>query len=96
MRPSRGTALAMYGDLKYGPDFAHFDYANPDAPKGGSLALSAIGIFDSLNPFILRGTPAAGVALTFETLTTGSRSTSRSPNTACSPRPSRCRRTAPG
>lgn len=62
-------AIAMHGDLKYGPDFTHFDYVNPDAPKGGTLALSTIGSFDSMNPFILRGTPAAGVGLAFETLT---------------------------
>lgn len=61
--------IAMHGDLKYGPDFTHFDYVNPDAPKGGALALSTIGSFDSMNPFILRGTPAAGVGLAFETLT---------------------------
>ena len=61
--------IAMHGDLRYGPDFTHFDYVNPDAPKGGSLSLSAIGTFDSMNPFILRGTPAAGIGLAFETLT---------------------------
>jgi len=53
--------LAIFGDLKYGPGFTHVDYVNPDAPKGGTLRLSAIGTFDSLNPFILKGTPAAGV-----------------------------------
>jgi microcin C transport system substrate-binding protein len=61
-------ALAMYGDVKYPADFTHFDYVNPDAPKGGTLALSGSGTFDSLNPFILKGTPAAGLTLTFETL----------------------------
>ena len=61
--------IAMHGDLKYGPGFTHFDYVNPDAPKGGSLAMSAIGTFDSMNPLILRGTPAAGVGLGLETLT---------------------------
>ncbi len=63
---------SMYGDLKYGPDFTHFDYANPDAPDGGTLVLSAVGSFDSLNPYILKGTPASGLTLTFETLTVGS------------------------
>ena len=63
---------SMYGDLKYGPDFAHFDYANPNAPHGGTLVLSAVGSFDSLNPYILKGTPASGLSLMFETLTTGS------------------------
>ena len=65
-------ALSMHGDLKYGPDFKHFDYANPYAPKGGSIRLSAIGTFDSLNPFILKGNTAAGIGLLFETLTVNS------------------------
>ena len=45
------------------PGFTHFDYVDPNAPKGGSMALSAVGTFDSINPFILRGTPAPGSAL---------------------------------
>jgi len=65
-------AIAMYGDVKYPADFTHFDYTNPDAPKGGTLAMSSSGTFDSLNPFILRGTPAAGLTLMFETLMTPS------------------------
>jgi microcin C transport system substrate-binding protein len=65
-------AIAMYGDIKYPADFTHFGWANPDAPKGGSLALSGSGTFDSLNPFILKGTPAAGLTLLFETLMTPS------------------------
>ena len=47
---------------KYPDDFAHYDYVNPDAPKGGTLNQIAIGSFDSFNPFIVRGTPAAGLA----------------------------------
>ena len=62
--------IAMYGDLKYGPDFKHFDYVNPDAPKGGSVRLSAIGTFDSFNPFIVKGTAATGVRDLFESLLT--------------------------
>lgn len=54
-------AIAMHGDVKYPPEFKHFDYVNPDAPKGGSLRLHAIGTFDSLNPFIVKGAPAAGL-----------------------------------
>ena len=50
-------ALSMYGDLKYPPGFKHFDYVNPDAPKGGNVKLAVIGTFDSLNPFILKGVP---------------------------------------
>lgn len=62
-------AVAMHGEPKYGPDFTHFDYVNPDAPKGGSLRMSAIGTFDTLNGFILRGTPADGLGLIYDTLT---------------------------
>jgi microcin C transport system substrate-binding protein len=62
-------ALAMHGEPKYGPDFAHFDYVNPDAPKGGQLRLSSIGTYDSLNGFILKGTPATGLGLVYDTLT---------------------------
>lgn len=60
--------LAMHGDLKYGPDFAHLDYVNPDAPVGGLLTMEAGGTFDSFNPFIIRGTPAAGIGLIYDTL----------------------------
>jgi microcin C transport system substrate-binding protein len=42
--------MSLFGDLKYGPDFQHFDYVNPDAPKGGTMRLFAIGTFDTLNP----------------------------------------------
>ena len=65
-------AIAMYGDVKYPADFSHFEYVNPDAPKGGTLTLSGSGTFDSLNPFILKGSPAAGLTLMFETLMTPS------------------------
>jgi microcin C transport system substrate-binding protein len=62
----------MYGDLKYGPGFTHFDYANPAAPKGGDVRLAAIGTFDTLNPYVLRGVPAAGLGYLADTLTMGS------------------------
>lgn len=70
---SRGVmaspALALGYAPKYPPGFVHFDYANPDAPKRGSLALPVAGNFDSLNPFLLKGIPSAGVTeLVFETL----------------------------
>src|SRR4051812_40722263 len=62
--------IAMHGEPKYGPDFDHFDYANPDAPKGGTIRLAVQGTFDSFNPLIPKGNPSAGVA--FETLLVGS------------------------
>ncbi len=65
-------ALALYGEPKYGPGFSHFDYVNPDAPKGGKVTLAAIGSFDTLNPYTIKGVPAAGLGLTYDTLMTGS------------------------
>src|SRR3990167_1099974 len=47
--------MAMHGDLKYPADFTHFDYTNPDAPKGGSVTVLGYGTFDSFNPFIPKG-----------------------------------------
>lgn len=61
-------AIAMHGDPKYKPGFSHFDYVNPDAPKGGTLRRAAMGTFDNLNPFIVKGVEAAGASLPFETL----------------------------
>lgn len=46
--PARG--VAMHGYPKYGWNYKHFDYANPDAPKGGTLKMSAFGGFDTFNP----------------------------------------------
>ena len=61
--------LAMTGAPKYPADFSHFDYANPEAPKGGRIHLGAVGgTFDSLNPFIIKGVPAAGIGLIYDTL----------------------------
>ena len=60
--------MAMHGEPKYGPGFAHFDYVNPQAPKGGSLRQWTLGTFNSLNPFILKGDPAAGLGNTFDSL----------------------------
>eukprot|EP00439_Symbiodinium_sp_Y106_P089343 s1_g1879.t1 len=53
--------IAMHGEPIHGPDFEHFSYANPDAPKGGDLKLAAIGSFDSLNPLIIKGVSAGGI-----------------------------------
>ena len=65
----RVHGLALHGDLKYGPGFEHFDYADPEALKGGNVRLATIGTFDSLNPFILRGRAASGLRAVFDTLT---------------------------
>ncbi len=51
----------MHGEPLYPAGFTHFRYANPDAPKGGAITYGATGSFDSLNPFIVRGTSALGL-----------------------------------
>ncbi|WP_375541679.1 extracellular solute-binding protein [Paraburkholderia sp. CNPSo 3281] len=68
-------AIAQYGEPKYPQGFAHFDYVNPDAPKGGTLVLAnpdRLTSFDKFNPFTLRGNAAPGLGMLFESLTTGS------------------------
>ncbi len=68
----RGHGIAMHGDLKYPADFKHFDYVNPNAPKGGEVKLSAIGGFDSFNSFIVKGRSGARQGLLYDTLMTSS------------------------
>jgi microcin C transport system substrate-binding protein len=69
-------AFSLYDTPKYPADFTHFDYVNPDAPRGGELYLANPDrrtSFDKFNPFSLKGVAAAGVAnLMFETLATSS------------------------
>lgn len=63
--------ISAFGDLKYPPDFPHFDYVNPDAPKGGTISFRGTGAsrtFDSLNKFILAGEPAQGIERIYDTL----------------------------
>ena len=60
--------LSLLGPLKLPAGFTHFPDASPDAPKGGNVNLAAVGSFDSLNPFIIRGSPAAAAAQVWETL----------------------------
>jgi peptide/nickel transport system substrate-binding protein len=63
------SGIAMHDAPKYGPAFTHFNYVNPDAPKGGALRLGVLGSFDSLNPFIVKGAPVAGIReYVYETL----------------------------
>lgn len=60
--------LSMHGQPKYTPTDTHLSYANPDAPKGGTFKQSALGTFDSLNPFSIKGKPAEGLELTYDRL----------------------------
>src|SRR3984957_20504633 len=62
------SGIALHGAPKYAPGFQHFDYVNPDAPKGGAVRLPSLGTFDTLNPFTLKGIAADGVDMMFETL----------------------------
>ncbi|GAB3106908.1 extracellular solute-binding protein [Pseudomaricurvus hydrocarbonicus] len=62
----------MHDQPKYGPDFDHFEYVSPNAPKGGSVKLYSIGTFDSLNGFVAKGNPADQLGLIYDTLTVSS------------------------
>ena len=66
-------AISLYGTPKYPQNFQHFDYVNPHAPKGGHLRQGILGHFDSLVPYIDRGTAATGSYLMYDTLLARSR-----------------------
>ncbi len=71
----RSHGISTFGDLKYPPDFRHFNDVNPDAPQGGTMSFRGTGAsqtFDSLNAFILKGEPAQGLGLLYDSLLTGS------------------------
>ncbi|MEM8956900.1 MAG: extracellular solute-binding protein [Pseudomonadota bacterium] len=63
--------ISTFGDLKYPADFAHLDYVNPDAPKGGEMSIWAFGSFDSMNPYTTKGRAAAASSIFFESMLTG-------------------------
>lgn len=69
--PAHG--IALHGQPKYGSDFPHFDYVNPNAPKGGEARFAAIGSFDTFNPFNIKGQAVTGIGPLFETLLTDSK-----------------------
>ncbi len=64
-------AVVMHGEAKYKPGFTHFDYVNPNAPKGGTIRRAVVSnSYDSFNPFVLKGVPAVGVGTyMYDTLT---------------------------
>lgn len=66
-QPAASHALALFGEPKYPAGFTHFDYADPDAPKGGSLVLSTVGTFDTLNVIPI-GTPPRSLGLLSDSL----------------------------
>ena len=68
----RKHALSLIGDPKFGPDFKHFDWVNPAAPKGGTIRMALEGSFDSLNQFSINGDNAAGLSLIYDRLMSSS------------------------
>jgi len=66
---------SYFGDLKYPADYPHFDYVNPDAPKGGEIALYAPGTFDSMNPYARKGRAGRLSWMVYESLLGGSEAT---------------------
>ncbi|PQV58485.1 peptide/nickel transport system substrate-binding protein [Defluviimonas denitrificans] len=69
LRAAPQHGIAMYGKPALPPDFVSLPYVNPDAPKGGRIVMGVGGSFNSLNPYIVTGTPVEGLSLyTFETL----------------------------
>ena len=66
-----GITTFPSGTLKYPADFAHFDYVNPDAPKGGEISVWAFGSFDSMNPYVPKGRAAGLSNVAYEALLSG-------------------------
>ena len=66
------NSLSVHSVPKYPAGFTHFDYVNPEAPKGGTLRMGAIGSFDNLNRFAQRGDYAANSEAFYDTLMTAS------------------------
>ena len=73
LRAGMADIRSLIGQSKYGEDFKHYDYVNPDAPKGGTLNSAVLGTFDSFNPFIVqrnagRGRRTIGGGMLYDTL----------------------------
>ena len=68
----RRHAMSLIGEPRYGPDFKHFDWVDPQAPKGGRVRLRANGTFDSLNAYALKGAPAVWIDVIYDRLMTSS------------------------
>lgn len=59
---------SFYGDLTYPADYPHFNYVNPEAPKGGEISISTLGTFDSMNPYSRKGRGGALSTVMYESL----------------------------
>ena len=66
--PIKRHALSLVGSPKFPADFKHFDWVNPNAPKGGMVRQWAFGSFDSLNNFTVKGDAALGLGLIYDQL----------------------------
>jgi len=69
---ARHHALSLTGPPHYGPEFQHFDWVDPTAPRGGRVRQWALGSFDSLNPFPVKGSPATRLDLIYDSLMSSS------------------------
>jgi microcin C transport system substrate-binding protein len=65
---NRYHALSLVSQPRFGPDFKHFDWVNPAAPKGGTIHMWALGTFDTFNQFNIKGNKAIGTGLVYDTL----------------------------
>ena len=68
----KATSLAEFGEPALPNDFEHLPYANPEAPKGGEIVLSAFGSFDTLNPYVLKGVWPSSIGLAYCSLMSNS------------------------
>ncbi|MCX7566701.1 extracellular solute-binding protein [Sulfitobacter sp. F26169L] len=64
----KSHGYSFYGDLTYPADYPHFDYVNPDAPKGGEISIATLGTFDSMNPYSRKGRGGALSTVMYESL----------------------------
>jgi microcin C transport system substrate-binding protein len=63
--------ISTLGTLKYPADFSHLDYVNPDAPKGGEMSMAAVGTFDSMNPYSVKGVSGSLSSVFYESILAG-------------------------
>ena len=63
--------ISTFGTLKYPADFKNLDYVNPDAPKGGEMSMAAVGTFDSMNPYSVKGVSGSLSSVFYESILAG-------------------------
>src|SRR6056297_2852252 len=64
----KSHGYSFFGDLSYPPDYEHFNYVNPEAPKGGEISIALSGSFDSMNPYTRKGRASALSSSMYESL----------------------------